>query len=605
MAGESTGRINGARLTMDAQWSPDSQWVAYRFKGDGAIQLWRSSRNGHVQEQLTQNAANVVNFKWSTDGSKLFYEVGRSRNATRKALREESERGYRFDDRFFVANSTAPLYADAESADAFAPEHIAGLWVYDFQIKEERPASSEDKHAYDALVTDVSTTPGNRGVREVVAYHDPPAVAWLENEDPTKYTGFRPPLRLHAITLSGDEVRCSANQCVGWLQAPTWDVSGEEVFFTRREGINGLRTGVYAWRPETDALRTVLQTDDLIEDCQAIINQLVCLHESPTTPRKIVAINTADGSVDTIYDPNPAFAELTLSRVEKLEWQAGLGAYAAGHLVYPLGYVSGQRYPLVIVQYRSRGFLRGGVGEEYAIHPLAANDFFVLSFDRPEKTAANQTISDPYERERADWGEDLWERESALSALEIMVDRLDKRGLIDRERVGITGLSDGVETLWYAMIHSDYFAVASASSGGWSPSWYYLLNATGRENYLKRGAELWPPGTGGDERWRRISPEFHADRIEIPILVQVADTELVVSAATIGALMDAGRPIETFVFPNEYHVKWQPKHKLAVYERGIDWFNFWLRGVQDTNPSKSLQYQRWHQLKKRVDGEGL
>ena len=161
----------------------------------------------------------------------------------------------------------------------------------------------------------------------------------------------------------------------------------------------------------------------------------------------------------------------------------------------------------------------------------------------------------------------------------------------------VPGLSDGAETAWYAMIHSDKFAAAAISDGGWSPSWYYLINSELRQNYFDRAAELPPPGSGNLERWSRISPEFHADKINTPILVQVADHELVQSVAGIGALQDAGQPVEAYVFPNEYHVKWQPKHKLAVYNRAIDWFNFWLRDVEDPNVEKVRQYARWRKMK--------
>src|SRR3546814_7367490 len=40
-------------------------------------------------------------------------------------------------------------------------------------------------------------------------------------------------------------------------------------------------------------------------------------------------------------------------------------------------------YPLVVVQYDTRGFLRGGTGDEYPIQALAASGFAVLSVSRP------------------------------------------------------------------------------------------------------------------------------------------------------------------------------------------------------------------------------
>jgi hypothetical protein len=54
---------------------------------------------------------------------------------------------------------------------------------------------------------------------------------------------------------------------------------------------------------------------------------------------------------------------------------------------------------------------------------------------------------------------------------------------------------------------------------------------------------------------------------------------------------------DLFVFPNEPHQKFQPRHKLAVYERNLDWFRFWLEDYEDPTPSKKAQYARWRHMK--------
>ena len=48
------------------------------------------------------------------------------------------------------------------------------------------------------------------------------------------------------------------------------------------------------------------------------------------------------------------------------------------------------------------------------------------------------------------------------------------------------------------------------------------------------------------------------------------------------------------------HQKFQPRHKLAVYERNLDWFRFWLQGYEDPNPAKEKQYARWREMRAAV-----
>jgi len=65
----------------------------------------------------------------------------------------------------------------------------------------------------------------------------------------------------------------------------------------------------------------------------------------------------------------------------------------------------------------------------------------------------------------------------------------------------------------------------------------------------------------------------------------------------VGSLREAGKPVELYIFPGEYHLKWQPAHRAAVYRRSLDWFDFWLRGHVDPSSDKSPQYKRWSAMR--------
>src|SRR3546814_14223664 len=54
-----------------------------------------------------------------------------------------------------------------------------------------------------------------------------------------------------------------------------------------------------------------------------------------------------------------------------------------------------------------------------------------------------------------------------------------------------------------------------------------------------------------------------------------------------------------YVFADGYHQKWRPAQRLAVYERAIDWFDFWLNGKVDSDPSNREQYACWRVLAER------
>jgi hypothetical protein len=59
-------------------------------------------------------------------------------------------------------------------------------------------------------------------------------------------------------------------------------------------------------------------------------------------------------------------------------------------------------------------------------------------------------------------------------------------------------------------------------------------------------------------------------------------------------LREKGRAVDLYVFPHEHHVKLQPAHRLAVYQRNLDWFNFWVRGLKpESAPDHVEEFNRW------------
>src|SRR4029079_9628081 len=80
----------------------------------------------------------------------------------------------------------------------------------------------------------------------------------------------------------------------------------------------------------------------------------------------------------------PEFAGLAMGKVRRLRWTADQGARSFGDLVLPPDHRPGTRHPLIVVQYTTLGFLRGGTGDEYPIEALAARGFAVLSVERTE-----------------------------------------------------------------------------------------------------------------------------------------------------------------------------------------------------------------------------
>lgn len=112
----------------------------------------------------------------------------------------------------------------------------------------------------------------------------------------------------------------------------------------------------------------------------------------------------------------------------------------------------------------------------------------------------------------------------------------------------------------------------------------------------------YPPSYPRDEAfWQPYSPALNATRMDIPLLMQLADSEMLTALPTVTALKAYGQPVDLYTFPQEFHIKWQPRHRRAVYERNLDWFSFWLQGREDPAPAKATQFALWRAMRNRLD----
>ena len=304
-----------------------------------------------------------------------------------------------------------------------------------------------------------------------------------------------------------------------------------------------------------------------------------------------MAIDPQNGRGTTIFDPNVQFERLDLGSVRRLRYRNAYGVECYSDLILPPDHKPGEKHPLVVVQYISEGFLRGGVGDEVPIQALAARGIAVLSFERPYDppgTAGSTSELDYRKRMRVDW----IDRRSVESALEEGVRTAIATGTIDPARLGISGFSEGTAATQWALINSNLFKVASLGMCCEDKVALPLNGGIGYENYMREmGYPVFQQGE--DEFWAPYSLAQNADKIHVPILVQASDDEYEGGLDVLQTFRQHGNPIEMYVFDHEPHFKWQPAHRLAMYDRATDWFAFWLLRTIDCDPAKRDQYSRW------------
>jgi dipeptidyl aminopeptidase/acylaminoacyl peptidase len=561
---------SGVADTITPRWSPDGRRIFYRRRDKGAVQLWRANADGSGSEAITNSVDDIDDFRVTADGSGIVYATRPGLREALDAIDREGRSGFHYDDRFSPTSSNRP----------FAPAPVQRkAWIIDLQGGHIRAATQTEL----ALLYKVPVQEGNWTESAGPAA----AMARVKASPNSLY-----PSRGRLVVETGNHiVPCDATEC-GDASFPWW--VGDRVRFLRHEGWENTDTAIYEWKLGSARPRRLYLTQDVLLGCVPARNALTCLREGALQPRRLEQLDPATGRREILFDPNPEFASLTLGNVERLRSRNSFGLQSFADLVLPVGYVPGRRYPLVVVQYISRGFLRGGTGDDYPIQAFANRGFAVLSVDKPE-AVGTRAAPDYVEGDRINL-KDFADRRSVLEAVEDPVRVAISRGIADPARIGITGLSDGSSTVQFALLHSKLFSAFASSSCCWDTSMPIRVGPGAAKLFYYMG---YPRMTDDSETarafWREIAITPNARNIRAPILVQVADDEYWGALQSFTALRELDRPIDMFVFPDEHHVKWQPAHRLATYTRAIDWFDYWLNGVKA--PGRDEEIARWEAMR--------
>lgn len=566
----------GIARAITPRWSPDGRWIAFLKREGGAVQLWRAQIDGSDSEPLTHAPADVEDFRIARDGRSVIFTSRPALGEARAGIDHEGLSGFHYDERFAPAASSRPFPA-APIAQSMAVLDLATGAVREASKAEASLLSTTD--ISDGLWTEARNKDGR--------------IAQIQQEAGTLNPGHG---QLVAENENGRRIPCPAMTCAQ-ASRPWWTAEGR-VRFLARDGWADASTAIYEWTPGSSAPRRLYVTDDVLTDCVPLNDTLLCLIEGSLTPRRLEQLDPATGERQLLFDPNPELNALHLGKAERLHLTNVFGLPSIADLVLPVGYRPGTRYPLVVVQYDTRGFLRGGTGDDYPIQAFANRGYAVLSFSRPRSIGRRRGDTDYVEVARRDL-EGFADRRSIHASLEAGIRLAIARGIADPARIGVTGMSDGASTAVFALLHSEMVAAAALSNCCIDTMLATRVGLIGAREFRRMGYPgLTDRNRAADAFWAQISLARNAARIATPILMQSSDDEVMSALESYTALREAGAPVDLFVFPQEHHIKWQPAHRLAAYTRALDWFDYWLLDKRSAAPERQLELRRWDELRR-------
>jgi hypothetical protein len=318
----------------------------------------------------------------------------------------------------------------------------------------------------------------------------------------------------------------------------------------------------------------------------------IVLEENMNQPPRIFASDPGIGEKSLLMDLNPDFQGLALARVEEVAWNTSRHHEVKGGLYWPLNYVAGKKYPLVIQTHGwspDRFFIDGPFTTAFAAQALAGKGFFVLQADESFKKEDLHLSGTPKEVP------------TIMAIYDDAIDLLDRRGLIDRDHIGITGFSRTYWYVTYTLTHSKHHFAAAAVADGVDYSYFQYMALPNGDEALADGFDRVngaPPFGEGLLKWLKVSPAFLMDKIETPLRIQTLyPISLLSDWHWFSGLTRLGKPVEMIYIPDGAHILEKPWHRMISQQGNVDWFCFWLKGEEDPDPAKAEQYKRWHNLR--------
>ena len=275
-----------------------------------------------------------------------------------------------------------------------------------------------------------------------------------------------------------------------------------------------------------------------------------------------------------ITDLNPGFKNKTIAKSEVVHWKGANDDEVEGIVFYPEGYKAGKTYPLITATHggpAGNDQDRWSQSWAYAPNLLTQRGAFVLKTNYHGSTGYGLKFVESiccgkyYELEIPD--------------IERGVDALVEKGLVDPDRIGAMGWSNGsILSIQLTITNPDRYKVASVGAGDveWLSDWANVDFGESFDHYYFGKTPIEDPQLYIDK-----SPLFKLDRVKTPTLIFFGTIDRQVPTEQgwthYRALYTLGKaPVKFILFPGEAHGPRKISHQLRKINEEDAWFDQYL-----------------------------
>jgi dipeptidyl aminopeptidase/acylaminoacyl peptidase len=271
-----------------------------------------------------------------------------------------------------------------------------------------------------------------------------------------------------------------------------------------------------------------------------------------------------------VTESNKHLKGKTFAKSEVIQWKGARDEEVEGILYYPHGYEKGKRYPLVVMIHGGpMGVDMDAWDESWAYPPnlFCQRGAFVL---RPNYHGSSNYGLKWVESIAGGKYYDL-----EVPDIEKGVNALVAKGLVDAEKLGVLGWSNGAILTTALTVTTTRYRAAAAGAGDvdWVSDWGNCEFGAAFDNYYLGKSPLEDPKLYFDK-----SPFYRLDRVRTPTLIFFGTEDRAVPTQQgwmhYRALQQLGKTDVRFVlFPGEEHSPKKLAHQRRKLEEELAWFD--------------------------------
>ncbi len=611
--------ITGETNVSAVAWVPDGSGISFIAKRDGDDHkaLYVIPANGGEARRAVAPDSDILGYSWSPDATRVAFIATPPMSEDAKKLEEEgfNQKIYEEDWRPRAVWTVTVASADTEptrlqlEGSAF---QVRWSPTGDLLAVALAPTPLVDDEYMRQKVHLVSSTTGE--VKAIVNHEGKlGTVAWspdgrwismvagVDIHDPAESS-------LLVVPSAGGTPRNLTAGFAGHVNRVAWSSPTSLLFL----GDVGTGTDLFTvsadgeGQPQPvglsgDTVFTALSVADDNGRAALIGGRATLIGEAPNHPGEAFALDLGSTAPRRLTDSNPWLAEISLGRQEVVTYTARDGLEIDGVLVYPVDYQEGDRYPLVLV-------VHGGPEAHY-------RNGWMSRYSRPAQVFAARGFAVFYPNYRGSTGRGVQfsrtsQGDPAGKEFDDLVDGVDHLvdiGLVDRDRVGVTGGSyGGYATAWCATRFSERFAAGVMFVGlSNKHSKIGTTDIPDEEFYVHALKRVYDDVPFFLER----SPISHVKGARTPLLIMHGEDDPRVSVTQSKELYRALKitgdtPVRLVLFPGEGHGNRKAAARYDYMLRLLRWMEHYLVGEGGDPPPYPVDYRSstdgWDQSKDGV-----